>query len=101
MDYYDINLNKLVDYFKSGIKEEKDKSLGLELEHFIVRADTMESVDYYEENGIRDILKLLNPYFEKEIYKDGNLIGLVKDKSNITLEPASQLEISIGPFIYT
>lgn len=101
MDYYDINLNKLIDYFKSGITEEKDKSLGLELEHFIVKSDTMESVDYYEENGIRDILKLLSPYFEKEIYKDGNLIGLVKDKSNITLEPASQLEISIGPFIDT
>lgn len=101
MDYYDINLNKLIDYFKSGIKEEKDKSLGLELEHFIVKANTMESVDYYEENGIRDILKLLSPYFEKEIYKDGNLIGLIKDKSNITLEPASQLEISIGPFIDT
>jgi len=101
MNYYDINLNKLIDYFKRGIKDEKDKSLGLELEHFIVKEDTFESVDYYEENGIKEVLHMLSPYFDKEVYKDGNLIGLINNKSNITLEPASQLEISMGPFIDT
>lgn len=98
MNYYDINLNKFIDYFKNGIKKKEERSLGVELEHFIVK-DNMESVDYYEEHGIRYILEKLSPYFDEKIYKDGNLIGLSKEKSNITLEPASQLEISIGPFI--
>lgn len=99
MNNYDKNLNNLISYFKSGIKEEKDKSLGVELEHFIVKKSDLQSVDYYEKNGIKDILNLLSPYFDKKIYKDGNLIGLSKDKSNISLEPASQIEISIGPFV--
>ena len=98
MNYYDINLNKFVDYFKNGIKQKEDKTLGVELEHFIVKED-MESVDYYEEHGVRYILEKLSSFFDKKIYKDGNLIGLSKNKSNISLEPASQLEISIGPFI--
>ncbi len=98
MNYYDINLNKFVDYFKNGIKQKEDKTLGVELEHFIVK-ENMESVDYYEEHGVRYILEKLSPFFDKKIYKDGNLIGLSKNKSNISLEPASQLEISIGPFI--
>ncbi|MCO8194462.1 glutamate-cysteine ligase family protein [Anaerofustis sp. NSJ-163] len=98
MNYYDINLKKFVDYFKNGIKQKEDKTLGVELEHFIVK-ENMESVDYYEEHGVRYILEKLSPFFDEKVYKDGNLIGLSKNKSNISLEPASQLEISIGPFI--
>lgn len=98
MNYYDINLKKFVDYFKNGIKQKEDKTLGVELEHFIVK-ENMESVDYYEEHGVRYILEKLSPFFDEKVYKDGNLIGLSKNKANISLEPASQLEISIGPFI--
>ena len=98
MNYYDINLKKFVDYFKNGIKQKEDKTLGVELEHFIVK-ENMESVDSYEEHGLRYLLEKLSPFFDEKVDKDGNLIGLSKNKSNISLEPASQLEISIGPFI--
>ena len=93
MDYRNHNINRLIDFFKSGCKEEK--LVGLELEHFVIRSDSGESVSYSD--GVRQILESLLPTYGKPIYWNDNLIGIFRERAHITLEPAGQLEISIGP----
>ena len=93
MDYRNHNIERLVDFFRTGCKERK--LIGLELEHFVVRAGSGESVSYYD--GVRRILESLLPTYGKPVYWKDNLIGIFREGAHITLEPAGQLEISIGP----
>ena len=82
----------LIEYFNKGCKN--DNLLGLELEHFIVDKQK-NSVPYPK---VKEILEKLAPLYGKPIYLDNNIIGIEALNANITLEPAAQLEISIGPF---
>ena len=93
MDYRNHNIERLVDFFRAGCKERK--LIGLELEHFVVHSLTEESITY--DDGIRRILENLLPTYGKPIYWEDNLIGICREGAHITLEPAGQLEISIGP----
>lgn len=97
-DYYNINLNKIISYFESGIKKKGSENLGLEIEQFIVKKEDKTSVDYYEKNGIKDILLEISEFYDEKIILDNEIIGLKRKTSNITLEPAGQIEISIGQF---
>ena len=93
MDYRNHNIERLVDFFRTGCKERK--LVGLELEHFVVRSHSGESVSYYD--GVRQILESLLPTYGEPICWKDNLIGILREGAHITLEPAGQLEISIGP----
>ena len=87
----------LVDYFKGGEKSTDDFKIGVECEHIIVFADTLETIPY---NGERSLLKLLEYMSAKgwsKVYEGNNVVGLEKDGSTVSLEPAGQLEISISP----
>ena len=91
MDFTEHNLNKLVDYFRGGCTQEQ--KIGLELEHFVVDKETKEALPY--ENGVEDILKELQPLYGKPILSQNRMVGIDREGTNITLEPAAQLEISI------
>ena len=93
MDNRNQNIARLVKFFKAGSKERK--LLGLELEHFVVRNRTGESVSYLD--GVKQILEALQPTYGEPIYWRDSLIGIFREGAHITLEPAAQLEISIGP----
>lgn len=95
------NIAAIVDYIKSGIKP-TNSSIGIELEHFVVHDDTRLPVTYSEEHGVKWILTQLKAQYPHE-YKDGDdLIGVWRRNGNITesvtIEPASQIELSAGPF---
>ncbi len=91
------NIDALVDYFKSGIKPDP-KALGIELEYTLVHTDG-KPVSYSSEFGQRWLLKELEQYFPNEMLDgDGDLIGLARNGSTVTLEPAAQVEYSAGPF---
>lgn len=91
------NIDALVNYFKSGIKSE-GHALGIELEHTLIHKNG-NPVSYTEEFGQKWLLKELERYFPDEmIDDDGDLIGLSRRGSTVTLEPAAQLEFSAGPF---
>lgn len=91
------NIDALVKYFESGIKTEGN-ALGIELEHTLVHKNG-DPVSYTEEFGQKWLLKELERYFPEEmIDDDGDLIGLARNGSTVTLEPAAQLEFSAGPF---
>ena len=110
-----------IDYFRSGIKPGPQSQglqsprpqspgpqspelfspivtpLGLEVEHFIVRADSKEAVPYSGENGVGRILEeFLALYPGAQRIEDEALLGFITDDFNITLEPASQIEISLA-----
>ncbi|MBR0519064.1 glutamate-cysteine ligase [bacterium] len=88
----------LINYMISGIKDEHFKSLGLEVEHFILRSDTHEAVPYAGEDGVCNLLHRLIEVISESIplIQDKELLGFTTPDYIITLEPASQLEISIN-----
>ncbi|MBS6195969.1 MAG: glutamate--cysteine ligase [Clostridiales bacterium] len=97
MNQYERNLSLLIEYFQNGCKQNCCQKLGLEVEHFIVKKDTRESVSYYGERGIGAILKKLKSSYSHAYYEENDLLGLYNNDYSLTLEPAAQLEISINP----
>jgi glutamate--cysteine ligase len=49
----------LVNYYRRSEKNPADFKIGVELEHFIVDKESLRAISYYEDNGIKDILKYL------------------------------------------
>lgn len=92
---YSRQIKRITDYIKSGEKNERDLKLGVEIEHFVVYKDTLKSVSYYGEDGVESSLRLLLEKGWNGKYEGNYLLGLEKDDLNITLEPGSQLEVSI------
>ena len=82
---------KIINYFKSGIKEPKNFKIGIEHEKFLFNNSDNKRIDY---SKIKEMFTALlefgwNPVFEKE-----NIIALNKGGKNITLEPGNQIELS-------
>ena len=82
---------KIIEYFKSGIKKSKDFKIGIEHEKFLFNNQNNKRLDYTK---IKKMFSALlefgwNPILEKE-----NVIGLNKEGKNITLEPGNQIELS-------
>ncbi len=82
---------KIINYFKSGIKELKNFKIGIEHEKFLFNNSDNKRIDY---SKIKEMFTALlefgwNPVFEKE-----NIIALNKGGKNITLEPGNQIELS-------
>ncbi len=82
---------KIINYFKSGIKEPKNFKIGIEHEKFLFNNSDNKRIDYLK---IKEMFTALlefgwNPIFEKE-----NIIALNKGGKNITLEPGNQIELS-------
>jgi glutamate--cysteine ligase len=88
-------IKNYIDFFAAGCKAPDDLKYGLEAEHFIVYRETQKTVPYFGENGVCELLHELSPNFAEEYWIDGHLLGLFNDEAAISLEPGSQLEISI------
>ncbi|MDR1700385.1 MAG: hypothetical protein LBR68_04260 [Lachnoclostridium sp.] len=86
-----------IEYFKRGCKKEEDFRIGLELEHFVVDKNTKKSIGFLGEAGIESILKKLSNRFSHLSVANGHLFGLERKDILITIEPGSQLEVSIVP----
>ena len=94
MDFRKVNIKKLIDYFKGGIKGNVKPTLGVEVEHFIIDKETGLAAPYEEVAGI---IEKFSSKGEGLIYDEGNLLGFDCEEFSISLEPASQFEISISP----
>lgn len=89
-------IKMITDLIKSGEKKVEDFKLGVEVEHFVVWKDTLKTVSYYGDAGVESTLKDIMSGGWTGKYEGEHLLALEKDDLNITLEPGSQLEISIG-----
>ena len=92
--FYDKNINSIIAYF--DVPKTCASCLGLELEHFLV-FDDESSTTYHGEHGVLEVLNELKSRFTGLYYADGDLLGMHNDKYSISLEPASQFEISVTP----
>ena len=82
---------QVVNYFKSGIKNNNEFKIGIEHEKFLFDKTTNKRVDY------QLIIKMFKGLYEfgwKPIMENQNIIGLKKSGKNITLEPGNQIELS-------
>lgn len=96
-DIYTRNIEAIAQYCASGVKSEC-KNIGIELEHTLIH-ENGDPVGYSGEHGAEWVLgKLAESFPEKSVDADGNLLGLASDLGTVTLEPASQIELSAGPF---
>ena len=83
--------DKIIDYFKSGIKNTKNFKIGIEHEKFLFNNKDNKRIDYPKIKKMFESLLEFgwNPLFEKE-----NIIDVIKGGRNITLEPGNQIELS-------
>ncbi|WP_099321314.1 glutamate-cysteine ligase family protein [Anaerococcus sp. Marseille-P3625] len=92
---YEDKVEKIVEFIKSGEKDEKDFKVGFEVEHFVVDKNSLETIRYEGENGIRQSLEELKDLGYEGIYEGEYIMGLHKDGASISIEPAAQFEISL------
>ena len=82
---------KIIEYFKSGIKKSKDFKVGIEHEKFLFNNQNNKRVDYTK---IKKMFSALLEFGWNPILEKGNVVGLNKEGKNITLEPGNQIELS-------
>ena len=83
--------SKIIDYFNSGIKADKDFKIGIEHEKFLFNLNTNKRIDYKK---ILEMFAALTEFGWAPIKEKNNIIGLSKEGRNITLEPGNQIELS-------
>ena len=81
----------IIEYFKSGIKDEKDFKIGIEHEKFLFNSKNNRRIDYPK---VREMFSALSEFGWSPNKEKGNIIGLTKEGKNITLEPGNQIELS-------
>ena len=112
--------DKVINYFKSGIKNTKDFKIGIEHEKFLFNNKDNKRVDYHkikktedfkigiehekflfnsnnkriDYSKIKEMFAALLEFGWNPILEKENIIGLNKDGKNITLEPGNQIELS-------
>ena len=82
---------KIIDYFRSGIKDKKNFKIGIEHEKFLFDNNTNKRVDYLK---IKKMFSALLEFGWNPVLEKNNIIGLSKGEKNITLEPGNQIELS-------
>lgn len=88
--------NRLIKYFRSG--EKNNKSIGIELEHFLLDKKNLRSYGYFEKNGQLEIInRLIGEGWKAKIIENENVLGAAKGGNLISFEPGGQLEISFKP----
>ena len=92
---YNKQVKEIASYFKDNEKEKGDFKVGIELEHFVINKDSLETISYYGDGGVEETLKELESRGWEGSYEGEYLLGLNNGKKVITLEPGSQLELSI------
>ena len=91
-----LSLNDLTKNFYQGCKNKE--LLGIEYERLPVNKRTKAAASYYGISGVCEILKEFAEIDNWDyILDEGEIIGLKKIHDTITLEPGSQIELSLEP----
>ena len=93
-----LDKKEILKLFQSGCKSREQFRIGIEYERLPIFSVTSKAVDYYSDNGVCNFLR----NFAKEenwdyITDDYNIIGLKQEHDTVTLEPGSQIELSLKP----
>ncbi len=82
---------QIINYFKSGIKDQKNFKIGIEHEKFLFNVNDNTRIDYLK---IKKMFSALSEFGWKPVFEKENIVALKKDGKNITLEPGNQIELS-------
>ncbi len=82
---------KIIEYFRSGIKDTKDFKIGIEHEKFLFDSNDNKRIDYFK---VKEMFTALLEFGWNPILEKKNVVGLNKGGKNITLEPGNQIELS-------
>ena len=91
------NRNQLVAHLETGAKPRGAWRIGTEHEKFAFDAKTLRRLPYAGANGIKALLEGFFRYGWEPIMEGETLIGAIKGKGAISLEPGGQLELSGAP----
>ena len=86
-----ISKEKIIEHFKSGIKEKKDFKIGIEHEKFLFNNKDNTRIDYEK---VKEMFTALIEFGWNPVLENGNIIGLNNGDKNISLEPGNQIELS-------
>ncbi len=94
----------LIQFFINAQRKREDFLVGVEHEKFAYDLKNKQPLSYDKTPGINQLLQNVlllrqekgQPY--QAILDDNNLIGLMDDRSSMTLEPGGQIELSGAPF---
>ena len=86
-----ISKEKIIEHFKSGIKEKKDFKIGIEHEKFLFNNKDNTRIDYKK---VKEMFTALIEFGWNPVLENGNIIGLNNGDKNISLEPGNQIELS-------
>ena len=86
--------SQFIEYFSKGIKNSDQLKIGVEHERFLFEGQNKKRISYETLKRLFENLKKSgwSPIFEKE-----NIIGMQRDKQQITTEPGLQCELSGAP----
>ena len=94
IEHYD----QLAELLAAGCKPKDQWRIGTEHEKFGYCQDTLKPLPYDGPRSIRAVLEALQHRFGWDpVFEEGNIIGLTKDKANVSLEPGGALELSGAP----
>jgi len=82
---------KIIDYFRAGIKKFSDFRIGVEHEKFLFNKNNNQRINYLK---VKEMFAALLEFGWKPILEKKNIVGLNKGGKNITLEPGNQIELS-------
>lgn len=89
-------IEQLETYLRDGIKPVSEFRIGTEHEKFGWYLSDLRRPEYAE-NGIEDVLRSFAQFGWVPIREQGTLVGMVKERATITIEPGGQLELSGAP----
>lgn len=98
--YNDLIITKkdLAKLYEAGCKPPSEFKIGIEYERLLIDKKNYRAVSYYGENGIYRLLRQIAYKDEWSYITDfGQVVGLRKGNTTITLEPGGQFEISLEP----
>ncbi|MEP5761948.1 MAG: glutamate--cysteine ligase [Litoreibacter sp.] len=89
---------QLAEFMAKGCKPKEKWRIGTEHEKFGFCEDSLMPLPYEGDRSIKAILEGLRDRYQWQPVKEGgNIIGLVKEGANVSLEPGGQLELSGAP----
>lgn len=86
---------KIASYIREGEKDPKDFKMGIEMERFLVDAESLESKGYFSKAGVEDLFSEIEDLGFEPHREGDHILTLTKDDFTVTTEPAAQVEISI------
>ncbi len=92
-----VTREDLSSLFASGCKPKEQWRIGTEHEKIGFCVDTLRPIPYEGERSIRVLLELLRQQAGEPIFEGPNMVGLIRDKASVTLEPGGQVELSGAP----